>query len=528
MIKRHKTYVGFPIPSSRFLAMIRTFCVCTASIVLFVLLGSIASCQTTNNPLFSNVRTEIENYLIETGVPSIAVAVARNGEIIWEEGFGLANIEKEIKATPQTLYPLASITKNLTATALMTLVEQGIVRLDQPANLYLGDLKLRAYQGRAEDATVRRLLQHASGLPLYYDAYYEHQLDHKISLEETIRRYGIIISAPGKRFQYSSLGYGIIEYIIEQVSNKSYATFMKEEVFEPLGMTDVLLFDSLPPTKAVAIEYKSKNEPAMFAKGAVRGGGDIYCSVHDLIRYGMFHLKNHLENQEPIISDSLIEMMQMDFDANVKNAEYALGWRIENVSDYRVVSHNGGGLGSDTRLALIPSENLAVAVLANSRAGNSTSICDKIMKTLLTDFTRQSRWEKIASFFKNKKEKKTTTIQLLAGEWMGNITTYKGLVPVKLMIQIDGKVKLRREDKTQTNGDWIESKKKIKLRENNFQVMFDGEILGLEQNRPERYLLLMLQHENDRLYGSANAGNSDELIYCVPSYIEFSRTIKSE
>jgi len=498
------------------------------SIALLIFSSSICA-QTTENEWITDVRTEIKNYLDKTGVPSIAVAAAKDGEIIWEEAFGWANIEEKIKATPNTLYPLASITKNLTATALMVLVEQGLINLNQPTNQYLGDVKLRAYQGKAENASIRRILQHSSGLPLYYDAYYEHQLAYKISLKETIRRYGILASTPGKRFQYSNLGYGIIEYIIEQVSNKSYRAFMIENVFRPLGMSEVILFDSLPPDKTVAIEYRSGNKPAMFAIGAVRGSGDIYCSVHDLIRYGMFHLKNRRNNQEPIISDSLINLMQTDFDSDVENAEYALGWRIENVPDYRIVSHNGGGLGSDTRLALVPSKNLAVAVLANSRSGNSTSICDKIMNGLLKDFTRQQNLkERIASFFKRKKSENSKLIASLTGEWTGNVKTYKSLIPVKLIIQPDGQAKLKMMTNILSSGDWINSKKKLKLRDNNLEVMFDREILGLEQDRPEQYLLMMMRYENDRLLGSANAGNSNELIYCVPSYIELTRDSNPE
>ena len=108
-----------------------------------------------------------------TRTPSIAVAVARNGRIIWEEGFGFADIERRTPATPTTLYSMASISKPITATGVMKLVEQGKIDLDRPANDYLGSAKISGVAGQASDATVRRVMAHSAGLPLHYRFFYE-------------------------------------------------------------------------------------------------------------------------------------------------------------------------------------------------------------------------------------------------------------------------------------------------------------------------------------------------------------------
>jgi len=498
------------------------------SFVLFLLIISCGN-DGSHSSVESNIvdlRKRINGYLERTGVPSLAIAVAKDGEILWEEGFGWANVEMKTKSTPHTRYPLASITKNLTATALMSLVERGDVDVDRSVNDYLGDIGVRAFQGKVKDATVKRILQHTAGLPLYYDAYYEDQMEDRMSLEETIRRYGILVSAPGERYQYSSLGYGIIEYIIEQISHKSYAEFMKQDVFEPLGMSEATLFDSLPAD--AAIEYRSDNTPAQFAKGAVRAGGGIYCSAHDLVRYGMFHLKNHLDDQKPILSDSIIDLMQNEFDSSADNAQYALGWRIEKVADYNVFSHNGGGLGSDTRFAIIPSENLAVVVLANSRSGNSTYVSDEIIRTILTDFERESWWDRFCNKFKGSDAETIDYEKELAGSWVGTITTYKRKVPLSLVIKTDGSAKLMTTDDSAGNGEWMVAKRAISTRECLIELMFEAEILKLNARRTERYLLLQLSYDGTTLYGTANAGNSTELIYCVPSYIELARVGSSE
>ncbi len=121
---------------------------------------------------FEPVRQRIERALHNTNLPSMAVAVAHNGEIIWEQGFGLADRENRVPATEHTLYSLASISKPITATGLMVLVERGLVDLDKPINEYLGEAKLRARVGNADDATVRLVANHTSGLPLHYQFFY--------------------------------------------------------------------------------------------------------------------------------------------------------------------------------------------------------------------------------------------------------------------------------------------------------------------------------------------------------------------
>jgi len=117
---------------------------------------------------FSLMRDMINSKLIETATPSLAIAVAQDGVILWEEAFGWADRERMALADVNTMYSLASISKPITATGLMILKERGLIDLDKPINNYLGEVKLKAYVGNAEDATVRRVLNHTSGLPLHY------------------------------------------------------------------------------------------------------------------------------------------------------------------------------------------------------------------------------------------------------------------------------------------------------------------------------------------------------------------------
>ena len=119
-----------------------------------------------------SLRAHIRRVMDSTHTASIAVAVARNGRIIWEEGFGFADVERHAPATSTTLYSMASISKPITATGVMKLVEQGKIDLDRPANDYLGSAKISDPAGRPSGATVRQVMSHTAGLPLHYRFFY--------------------------------------------------------------------------------------------------------------------------------------------------------------------------------------------------------------------------------------------------------------------------------------------------------------------------------------------------------------------
>ena len=191
--------------------------------LIFLILISLHFCHakaSEHNDRFTEVRTKILKSMEENNVPSIAVAVAKDGAILWEEAFGFSDVEKQIKATLNTMYSLASISKPMTATGLMILVERGLVDLDQTANNYIDKVKLRAFEGDAAEATVKRILLHTAGLPMHWNFFFENNSYQRPEMEETIRRYGILVTPPGEQFNYANLGYGIIEYIIERVSKK--------------------------------------------------------------------------------------------------------------------------------------------------------------------------------------------------------------------------------------------------------------------------------------------------------------------
>ena len=261
-------------------------------------------------PDFSSVRSEIRSVLVAWDEPSMAVAVAMGGEVVWEEGFGWADRERRIPATEHTMYSLASISKPITATGLMVLVERGLIDLDAPANDYLGPAKIDGRAFDASRATVRHVTSHTAGLPLHYQFFYEDEPYRRPHMDETIRRYASLVTAPDERWNYSNLGYGILDYIIERVSEQSYPDFMRDEVFQPLGLTRTSVDIGPGLEDFAATRYATDQSPIPFYDFDHPGGSAVFSSAHDLVRFGMFHLGHDLDHQRRIISDAAIEAMR--------------------------------------------------------------------------------------------------------------------------------------------------------------------------------------------------------------------------
>ena len=260
---------------------------------------------------FEPVRELIRKKIAQKEVPSISVAVVRNGAIIWEEGFGWADKEHERAATVNTPYRLGSVSKPITATAIMVARERGLVKLDRPINEYLGGAKLRAAIGDATCATVRRVVQHMAGLPEYSEAYYSDELGELPSLDLTIRRYLVLTKPPGERFVYSNLGYAALGSVLTHVSGKSFDDFLNDELFVPLGMKHSAAPGPHLSTEH-AIGYRPEGEREVDYTRVYAPAADVFASAHDLARFGLFHLKARLADQRQIISDKHLDEMKND------------------------------------------------------------------------------------------------------------------------------------------------------------------------------------------------------------------------
>jgi len=400
------------------------------ALLALALLASSAAAASGPTDRFDAVRDYIRGQMTEKSLPSVAVAVAKDRDILWEEGFGWADREKRIAATEHTLYSLASISKPITATGLMVLVQRGALDLDKPANDYLGAAQLRARIGDASAATLRSIANHSSGLPLHYQFFYADEPWRRPSMDDTILRYGFLASRPGERSNYSNLGYGVLDYIIERVANQSYAEFMRREVFQPLGLTRMSV-DIGPGLEPYAAQrYGSDGTALPFYTFDHPGASAIYSSAHDLARFALFHLKAHRPDQKAILTDASIDAMHRHTIGDGIEDGYGIGFGVYRRHGYRVVGHSGGMAGVDTRMLLFPDEDLAVVVLINTADRAAGDIASRIAAVFLPNWeTASPEPEKPAPF---------VPPPSLVGVWKGTLSTYMKEMPVELTIRASG------------------------------------------------------------------------------------------
>jgi CubicO group peptidase (beta-lactamase class C family) len=374
---------------------------------------------------FDTIRADIRRRIADNQMLSASVAVSYKQRIIWEEGFGWADREHKIPANENTMYSLASISKSITATGMMTLVESGKIDLDRPVNDYLGDAKLIARVGDERNATVRNLANHTSGLPLHSDFFFSDENVPVPPFPQTISRYGNLIARPGEFYQYSNLGYGVLGYLISRVSGESYSDFMQSAVFNKLGMHHTSIGIEPSPQHLRAARYKN-GYAIPYYRTDHEGASEVYSSAHDLIRFAMFHLKDHLSDQEWILRDTSIDEMHRASVSIGPGKGYGIGWEVDKRTDgYTTVSHSGGMPGVSTLLLLIPSEDLAVTVLINSSGGPTREITDEILQTLL------ARWRP-TPIQKDSRELRFEPPKELLGAWTGTLHTYEFDLPVEI------------------------------------------------------------------------------------------------
>ena len=469
------------------------------TLLLTVFLLAVGAAPASADP-FEAVRKKIREAVDDGKAPSIAVAVSQGSEIVWEEAFGYANREQNIAATPRTPYSLASISKPITATGLMILVERGKVRLDQPINRYLGKAKLRAGIGNPARATVRRVASHTAGLPLHYHFFPADEAFRRPSMEHTIRRYGVLVTKPGERYQYANLGYGILDYVIERVSGKKYPVFMDQEVFAPLGLGDTFIPTEPDEAHQRAVRYHN-NQPLPFYDFDHRGASAVFSSAHDLVRFGMFHLGIGSEGARPVLSRRSIKRMQKSVTERSNGGSYAIGWEISNQRGVRTVGHHGSMSGVSTSLLLIPSLRAAVVVLANTHTSLAVSLSREIADVLAAGRRSEEAGGRTGKTDGNPAglNDSVSFPRTVTGFWKGRIETYQDTLPLKMWLTGSGKAEAQVGD--QPRAEVL----RAAFKGGRLKAEIKGDVGTPDAGRRRYRLALDLKLRGDILNGSATA-----------------------
>jgi CubicO group peptidase (beta-lactamase class C family) len=494
----------------------------------FLLLGLSISCSVQDSqtrkadvpagvdPRLQEIRDFAVREVADGTVPSLAVAVAHNGEVVWEEAFGFADIESEIRATPHTMYRSGSIAKPITATAVMRLVEADAIDLDAPIEAYLGGLTLRYYAGTPEEATVRRVLQHKAGLPPHNQLFFLDEEPERPPFHETVRRYGNIMFSPGWSHIYANLGYQLLARVVEQASGTDFPRYVHDNVFAPLGMAaaQVYVGDELLGSAATSY-YGANGEPVPRNLSPYHGSGNMYCSAHDLLRFAMFHLENHLPNQEKVLADSTLDEMHSAGhpSGTAGSDDYGLGWGVSvDELGIRSIHHGGQTTGASNFMVLVPSENLAVVILSNSDydASRLLHIQGAIRAALIPGYAGFNPWaltakdrsevDRVASEKQEAGEIPNRQFpEELLGEWEGRIVAYDREIDVSLVLSNDEGARIKLSGQEELGVD-------LSVVSSAFLLgTFQGTIPTPDIARYDNWVRLAVRRTGNKLSGQATA-----------------------
>jgi quinoprotein glucose dehydrogenase len=382
---------------------------------------------------YQEVAARIRTFIASDSATAVSVAVVRDGRIVWEQGFGMANISQNMGATTASIYPVASVSKSLTATAVMLLVERGKIELDAPASRYLEPGLVRAYVGSEDSMTVRTLLNMTAGIPHLVRFYWRDAGEKPLGEENLLRQFGFAAFPPGRAFHYSNLSFEVLRHIVTRVSGVPFATFMETEIFAPLRMTHSALALSQEQESFEALPYpRASTNPLPLGGLEPAGGAGFHSSAHDLVLLASALMSKPLAGHRTILSPGTNARM-WDFRPL---GYYGLGWwRDPRDSSHITVLADGSATGGAATLAIIPSQSLAVAVLMSRGSESAFDIAGQLVRASLPP--GGAREVGIPLPLRRPVEKPFVPTEEWRGIWVGTVRIPEGTIPFRLDMRGD-------------------------------------------------------------------------------------------
>lgn len=306
-------------------------------------------------------------------VPGASVVVVRDGNVVYRKSFGTADLEQHVAASPDTHYRLASVSKEFTAAAILSLADRGKLSLDDSIRKWLPSMP-----PYADAITIRQLLTHTSGLVDYEDvipAGRTAQLDDEDVLhlvESQTKTY----FAPGTSWRYSNSGYVLLGLIVARASGEPFPAYLHDAIFDPLGMkTTVMHVDGRDTFVDRAYGYTRErdrwNRTDQSVTSATLGDGSIYTSVDDLVQW-----------LRALDSGKFAAASVPRVDTDKKGVRYGYGWYIGEHNGRHMVWHTGETIGFRNAIVRFPDQHLAIVILTNRNEGEPKEIALKIADAL--------------------------------------------------------------------------------------------------------------------------------------------------
>ncbi|MDZ4859699.1 MAG: serine hydrolase domain-containing protein [Candidatus Hydrogenedentes bacterium] len=295
----------------------------------------------------------------------LSAAIWKDGAVAWEGAVGFADLENEVPARPDMVHRIASISKPITATAVMQLVEQGKLDLDAPIQTYVPTFPKKE-QG---EVLVWHLLSHTAGVRHYRGGAEANAMEHFTNSLSAMGKFkdDPIGFAPGSKFHYSTYGYTVVATALEEASGEKLGDYLQAHVWEPAGMksTYLELRGVIVPRRSRGYDLNPKGERlnAVYTDNSVRyAGGGMISTVGDLVRFA-----GAVQNGTLLKQETFARMLQPIELADGKKSMYALGWNVDEWDVIgRIIFHSGGQAGTSTHLLSCLDKGVAVAVISNT------------------------------------------------------------------------------------------------------------------------------------------------------------------
>ena len=314
--------------------------------------------------------------------PGCAIAIAENGDLVYTRGYGSANLDYNIPITPETVFDVASITKQFAAASLTLLEEDGVLSLDDDVRRWLPELP-----DYGQVITLRHMIHHTSGLRDYLNlfplagrgSYYPISLD---QILEMMARQQAPVFEPGERYEYSNTAYMLIAKVIERASGKSFGEFADERIFRPLNMQGSFMYENMErivPGRATGYGRNDNGDPFIVHNYNfdVAGDGQLYTTMPDLLRWDRW-----LHGDKPTIYSKMLTDGQLN---NGEPINYAQGIGLEEYRGLRVVEHGGSSWGFRTHLLRFTQPGLSIALSCNDDSANPWRMAMQVADHLLAD-----------------------------------------------------------------------------------------------------------------------------------------------
>jgi CubicO group peptidase (beta-lactamase class C family) len=344
---------------------------------LFLAPANAQDSSATPDSVSDYVRSEMQRQHI----PGLSLLVAKNGQIVRAEGFGLANVELQVPVKPETVFQSGSVGKQFTATGVMMLVEEGKVALDDPLTKYFPDAP-----PAWKEVTVRELLSHTAGFTDYPDKFdfrKDWTEDELIKVVEGIP----LAYPPGTKWDYSNLGYLTLGILIHRVTGEFYGDFLQQRIFQPLEMktTRIISEADIVPNRAAGyrlVKGELKNQEWVAPMVNTTADGSLYFSILDLAKW------DAALYGEKLLKRSSLDLMWTPVklkDGHPNKGSYGFGWFMTERRGHHVVGHDGAWQGFKTAIARYVDDRLTVVVLANLAEAKPEAIAEHVADIYLSE-----------------------------------------------------------------------------------------------------------------------------------------------